>query len=179
MGILPLESITGIHKKSLNLFSNIVCNKYFIEYEIAERQLVMKGCEEKSWFNLIKSILEIYNLASIFSLFNQQMSKVEWKRTLNNAVHVHIEAKWRADLTGKTSLKYINPNSLKVGKTHPIWSTVRNDSGYLHDSHADKNPYPHDRHADKDSYPHDSNNQCIILRLQLSFVMINVQLMLV
>ena len=38
--------------------------------------------------------------------------------------------------------------------------------------------YPHDGRADKDSYPHDSNNQCIILRLQLSFVMINVQLML-
>ena len=52
------------------------------------------------------------------------------------------------------------------------------DNGYPHDGHADKNPYPHDRHADKDSYLHDSNNQCIILRL-LSFVMINVQLMLV
>ena len=53
------------------------------------------------------------------------------------------------------------------------------DSGYPHDGRADKNPYPHDRRADKDSYPHDSNNQRIILRLQLSFVMINVQLMLV
>ena len=53
------------------------------------------------------------------------------------------------------------------------------DSGYPHDGRADKNPYPHDCRADKDSYPHDSNNQCIILRLQLSFVMINVQLMLV
>ena len=53
------------------------------------------------------------------------------------------------------------------------------DSGYPHDGRADKNPYPHDRRADKDSYPHDSNNQCIILRLQLSFLMINVQLMLV
>ena len=68
------------------------------------------------WFNLIKSILEIYNLPSIFSLFNQQMSKVDWKRALNNAVHGHIEAKWRADLTGKSSLKYINSNSLKEGK---------------------------------------------------------------
>ena len=64
LGILPLESV--IHKNSLNLFINIVRNKHFIEYEIAERQLVMKGCEEKSWFNLIKSILEIYNLPSIF-----------------------------------------------------------------------------------------------------------------
>ena len=53
------------------------------------------------------------------------------------------------------------------------------DSGYPHDGRADKNPYPHDGHADKDSYQHDSKNQCIILRLQLSFVMINVQLMLV
>ena len=53
------------------------------------------------------------------------------------------------------------------------------DNGYPHDGRADKNPYPHDRRADKDSYPHDSNNQCIILGLQLSFAMINVQLMLV
>ena len=51
------------------------------------------------------------------------------------------------------------------------------DSGYPHDGRADKNPYPHNRRADKDSYPHDSNNRCIILRLQLSFVMINMQLM--
>ena len=50
---------------------------------------------------------------------------------------------------------------------------------YPHDRRADKNPYPHDRRADKDSYPHDSNNQCIILRLQLSFVVINEQMMLV
>ena len=56
---------------------------------------------------------------------------------------------------------------------------IRCDNGYPHDGRADKNPYPHDRRADKDSYPHDSNNQCIILRLQLSFAMINVQLMLV
>ena len=53
------------------------------------------------------------------------------------------------------------------------------DSGYPHDGRADKNPYPHDRRADKDSYPHDSNNQCIILRLQLSFVMNNEQMKLV
>ena len=56
---------------------------------------------------------------------------------------------------------------------------VISDNGYPHDDRADKNPYLHNRRADKDSYPHDSNNQCIILRLQLSFAMIYVQLMLV
>ena len=53
------------------------------------------------------------------------------------------------------------------------------DSGYPHDGLGDKNPYPHDRRADKYSYLHDNNNQWIILRLQLSFMMINVQLIFV
>ena len=53
------------------------------------------------------------------------------------------------------------------------------DSGYPHGGRANKNPYSHDRCADKDSYPHNSNNQYIILRLQLFFMMINVQSMLV
>ena len=61
-----------------------------------------------------------------------------------------------------------------------VFSTYdKEDNGYPHDGRADKNPYRHDRRAHKDSYPHDSNNQCIILRLQLSFAIINVQLMLV
>ena len=59
------------------------------------------------------------------------------------------------------------------------YGSEKQDSGYPHDGRADKNPYPHDRRADKDSYPHNSNNQCIILRLQLSFMMINEQMMLV
>ncbi|MEW8545672.1 MAG: reverse transcriptase family protein [Candidatus Thiodiazotropha sp.] len=124
LGMLPLEAV--IHKNSLNLFCNIVRNKHFIEFEIAERQLVTKSCEEKTWFNLIKLILEVYNLPSIFSLFDQQISKAEWKKIMDNAVHSQIEASWRADVTAKSSLKYVNPDSLKVGHAHPVWSTVRN-----------------------------------------------------
>ena len=70
-----------------------------------------------------------------------------------------------------------DPEPVRLGVRYRN-SSLR-DSGYPHDGRADKNPYPHDRRADKDSYPHDSNNQCIILRLQLSFVVINEQMMLV
>ena len=77
----------------------------------------------------------------------------------------------------------VETSSEKLQTTRPnLAKTTQDpakDSDYPHDGHADKNPYPHDRRANKDSYPHDSNNQCIILRLQQSFVMINVQLMLV
>ena len=60
--------------------------------------------------------------------------------------------------------------SKPVGDTCTLPVSNVKDSGYPHDGRADKNPYPHDCRANKDSYPHDSNNQCIILRLQLSFV---------
>ena len=67
----------------------------------------MKGCAEKSWFNYIKSILEKYERPSVFSLFDQQISKSEWKEIMSNAVHSHNEATWRAEAGAKASLKYV------------------------------------------------------------------------
>ena len=61
-----------------------------------------------------------------FPLFDQQISKSEWKAVMSNAVHSYIEATWRAEVSAKASLKYVNPDSLKVGKAHPAWATVRN-----------------------------------------------------
>ena len=66
-------------KNSLNLFTNMIRNKHFTEYEVAERQLVMKRGEEKSWFQDCPGHLQ---RPSIFSLFKQPLSKAEWKRTL-------------------------------------------------------------------------------------------------
>ena len=71
-------------------------------------------------------------------------------------------------------LRYITISSRRTAYIPIIDQVSPCDSGYPHDGRADKNSYPHDRRADNDSYPHDSNNHCIILRLQLSFVMINV-----
>ena len=124
LGILPLETV--IHKNTLNLFMGIARSSNLIEYDIAMRQLAVKTPEEKSWFNEVRSILMTYDLPSIFSLFDSQMSKQEWKKILNDTVHSHIEAMWRADIGEKSSLKYVNPNFLKVGKSHHVWSTVRN-----------------------------------------------------
>ena len=64
LGVLPLETV--IHKNTLNLFMGIARNSKFIEYDIAMRQLAMKTPDEKSWFNMVRSILGTYNLPSIF-----------------------------------------------------------------------------------------------------------------
>ena len=119
VGILPIETV--IHKNSLNLFMSIIRNKHFIEYEVAERQLVMKGEEEKSWFNLIKTVMGTYNLPSIYTLFGQSLTKAEWESTLNQAVNTQIEASWQAEVKQKPSLKYVNPNSLKVGQRYILY----------------------------------------------------------
>ena len=50
---------------------------------------------------------------------------------VNTAVHSVIETEWREDIKSKSFLKYINPESVRVGVPHHIWSSVRNN---IHDS---------------------------------------------
>ena len=115
-----------LHKNALTTFMNMIRCKGSIENDLALRQIVMKDENDKSWFMYVRKILGLYNLPSIFELFNNPPSKNEWKRRMNNAVNNTIEANWDMDIKNKTSLKYINKDSLKVGKCHHVWSTVRN-----------------------------------------------------
>ena len=58
-------------------------------------------------------------------------SRSKWKNMVNKAINLTVETKWREDISSRSSLKYINPESVKVGKAHHIWSSVHNS---LHDS---------------------------------------------
>ena len=49
LGIPPVELI--IHKSILNMFVSSVRSKDSVEYDIIERQLVMKSSDESSWCN--------------------------------------------------------------------------------------------------------------------------------
>ena len=73
-----------VHKNALNSFTGTARNKNFIEYKIAERQLVMKNSD---------GIANISNdLPSRFFLFDKQLANTEWKRMLNQKVHSHAES---------------------------------------------------------------------------------------
>ena len=67
----------------------------------------------------------------VFSLFSSPPSKDEWKSTLNRKIHDMIESAWKVDITSKSSTKYVNPDVLKAGSCHHVWSTVRDN---IHDS---------------------------------------------
>ena len=80
---------------------------------------------KKSWFNYIRAILDLYSMPSIFSLFEQEFSKSERKELMNRSINSSAEVVWKSEIKSESSLKYVNPDSLKVGQSHPVWSTVR------------------------------------------------------
>ena len=64
LGILPVETV--IHKTLLNLFTIMIRDQNSIEYEIAQRQIVMRDMPQKSMFTHIQCLLDLYGLPSVF-----------------------------------------------------------------------------------------------------------------
>ena len=44
---------------------------------------------------------------------------------MNQSINSVVEAAWKCKIESKPSLKYVNPDSMKVWQSHPVWSTVR------------------------------------------------------
>ena len=127
---VPLAE-TIVHKNMLNLFVNSARSQNSVEYEVVERQLVMKDSTENSWCNEVRRILEIYDLPSAYELFVNHPSKKEWKAILNSKLNCFAETAWEKDIRDKSSLKYLNPQSVSVGSSHNCRSSVRYN---VHDS---------------------------------------------
>ena len=77
---------------------NMTRDKSSNEYKIAERQLAMKDSDEKSWFNYIKSIIDLYDMRSVYTLLQQDISKPQWKKLLNNSINSFVEASWKEEV---------------------------------------------------------------------------------
>ena len=58
MGVPPVETI--IHKNILNLFVNSARSQNSVEYDIIERQLVMKSSVESSFCNGLPSAYKLF-----------------------------------------------------------------------------------------------------------------------
>ena len=91
LGILPIESV--LHKTLLNLFVNMIRDPNSTEYEIAQRQLVMRDLPPNSTFSHLQCILDQYGLPSIFELLRNTPSKPVRKRTLNHKIYTQKKVK--------------------------------------------------------------------------------------
>ena len=125
MGTLPIS--VCIEKNILSLFGRVVRDRDSIEHELAIRQLAVRSITEKSWFSSVRLVLNAYDLPSAYELIENPPSKEQWKKTVKSKVHQAIENQWRTDIESKSSLKYLNPEAVKIGKVHQMYATVRNN----------------------------------------------------
>ena len=91
----------------------------------------MKCSSELSWFNKIKELLKKYNLPTPSQLLENVPTKNRWKKMVNSAINSAVETQWREDIKTKSSLRYINPDSVSVGAAHYVWTSVHDN---IHDS---------------------------------------------
>ena len=125
MGTLPIS--VCIEKNILSLFGRVVRDRNSIEHELATRQLAVRSITEKSWFSSVRMVLNAYDLPSAYDLIENPPSKEQWKKTVKSKVHQAIENQWRTDIESKSSLKYLHPEAVKIGKVHQMYAAVRNN----------------------------------------------------
>ncbi len=84
LGVPPFEA--QVHVKTLTFFMNSLRRCNSLEYELIQRQLIMKDSSSKSWPWYIQDLLAKYHLPNAFRLLHNQPSKTAWKRMVKDAV---------------------------------------------------------------------------------------------
>ena len=126
LGILPISAC--IEKNILSLFGRVVRDQSSIENDIAVRQLAVRSISEKSWFSSVRIILNTYDLPSAYELLENPPTKEQWKKSVKTKIHEAVEQQWHDDIKSKSSLRYLNPGAVKIGKVHQVYASVRNNT---------------------------------------------------
>ncbi|CAC5359503.1 unnamed protein product [Mytilus coruscus] len=126
LGEPPIKA--EIHKRIFTTFGNIVRNFDSIEHQLAWRQLATKPNSSNSWFIMVKTLLEMYDLPSCYDLLQNPPGKSTWKNLVKSTVNSFWEQKLKLEAKTKSSLKFIDIDRLSIGKTHLIWSSAGSDT---------------------------------------------------
>lgn len=110
------------------MFCNIIRDPKCIEYDIALRQLAVKSPTDTSFFSKVRNILDLYSLPSAYIILENPPTKDQWKEKVRTCIHQNVELIWKVDIESKSTLKYLNPNSVKVGKVHQVYAHVHNST---------------------------------------------------
>ena len=122
LGAKPVEAV--VDQSTLTHFGNILRSEDSIEWELARRQLAVKTNKSKSWFIHVKKLLRKYDLPSPYELLENPPRKDTWKSTVSIAVNALWNQEAKECASSKSSLKYLNIDSLEIGVVHPVWSSL-------------------------------------------------------
>ena len=124
LGLRPIRHELDLRK--LTFLGSILLQRDTPEYEIAQRQLSVKSMDSRSWFSDCNRLLYKYGLPNIYAVDREISTLKKWKQQVKEAIDSYILLQWLSD--PKKSLKYLNIESLQVGKTHHSLSSLPNDA---------------------------------------------------
>jgi hypothetical protein len=120
LGALPLQA--EYHKKQLSLlYSLLACENNKI-HEIIIRQISVNNDNKNSFFTNIKDVLYMHEVPTISELQHKLPTKLVWKQEIKKQIHNHWTKRLIDEAGTKSSLKFLDINNLKIGKTHNIWN---------------------------------------------------------
>ncbi|KAK3098774.1 hypothetical protein FSP39_022998 [Pinctada imbricata] len=124
-GDIPIEG--DLHIKILGQLGNIFRSNG-VERKLAERQLAMKEGNSASWFIYAKSILERYDLPSIYDLSESPPAKTEWNALIRKKVVTTWIDKVTTEAKSKSTLRHLCKAPYKKGTVHNLWRYASDDT---------------------------------------------------
>ena len=119
---LPIEA--ELHKRQLSLLYNLITSTNETIQELTKRQIAVNLDNGQSFYSRAQDILAQYNLPHLQDLQSKLDIKEKWKLLVKRAVNEFWTEKLRSEAREKSTLKYLNIDSLTIGKTHSVWKTL-------------------------------------------------------
>ena len=120
LGALPVEA--ELHKRHLSLLFNILPSTNSTIKDLSTRQIAINN--EQSFFSKVQKNLDLYQLPHVRDLRVGELSKEHGKHKSKKEVNEHWSKYLQSEARGKSTLKYLNIDSLRIGLTHPVWLSV-------------------------------------------------------
>ena len=108
---------------SLELLFNILTTNNTTIRDLSTRQIAIDIDKSKNYFSRVQEILDIYQLPHIRELKLSNLTIKQWKIQIKNAVNKYWTEHLQSETREKSTLKYLNIDSLKIGSTHLVWSS--------------------------------------------------------
>lgn len=125
LGVRPISA--ELHIRQLNLLASIIRGGNQSMINLIHRQYLTKNSSSKSWVIHVNSLLILYNLPNLDVLLLNVPSKLVWKSQVKLAVNKYWTSKLIADCEDKSTLKFCNYTTMKIGTVHPIWQSIQNN----------------------------------------------------
>ena len=122
LGAQPVEQ--EIDYKKLSLLASILYSENTIEFELAYRQMAIKGNDSNSWFIHCNHLLHKYKLPNIYNLKESTNSKETLKAEIKHKIDDYVHQSWVEEGSSKSSLSYLNLHDCSVGEVHQCWKSV-------------------------------------------------------